>query len=97
MVTKKAHPTKPVKHKKKAVAHPKHAAAHHVKKVVHVAPAVSHHPAAKAAVITAGHAASKAHLIDLALEDVHVNLRRSNSKNHVLVIGHWSLVIRLIR
>ena len=81
VVTKKAHPKHVAKPKKKAVAHPKHAAAHHVKKVVHVAPAVHHHPAAKAAAITAGHAASKAHLVDLALEDVHVNLRRSNKKH----------------
>jgi len=82
VVTKKAHPTKPAKPKKKAAAHPKKEAAHAVKKkVVHLAPAVHHHPAAKAAAITAGHAASKAHLVDLALEDVHVNLRRSNKKH----------------
>ena len=80
-MTKKAHPKHAAKHKKTA-AHPKHAAAHAVKKVVHVVPAVSHHPAATVAAITAGHASGKAHLVDLALESVHVNLRRSNGKYH---------------
>ena len=81
VVSKKAHPTKPAKPKKKAAAHPRKEAAHAVKKkVVHVV-AAAHHSAAKAAVVTAGHAASKAHLVDLALDDVHVNLRRSNKKH----------------
>ena len=75
VVTKKAHPTKP---KAKKTAHAKKAAEHTVKKVVHVVPAKHHAAVARPAVAAAGSAASKVNLVDMALETVHVNLRRSH-------------------
>jgi subtilisin-like proprotein convertase family protein len=78
VVTKKAHPKKPVK---KVTVHPKKETTHTVKKV-HVAPKVTHKtkPVVKTAVGTVG---SHIHVVDLALEDVHVNLR-SNRKHYVI-------------
>jgi subtilisin-like proprotein convertase family protein len=76
VVTKKAHPKKPVK---KVKAHTKKETAHATKKV-HVTPKVKHKAAvAKPAVVTTGHT----HVVDLALEDIHVNLR-STRKHHLV-------------
>ena len=76
VVTKKAHPKKTVKVHAKKVSHT-------VKKV-HVAPAAKHKTVTvvRTAAVTSGHASSHIHLVDLALQDVHVNLRRSNTKHH---------------
>jgi hypothetical protein len=81
VVTKKKHPKHPVK-AKKTKTHVK-PAAHAVKKV-HVLPAVQHKagPAVQVAVASDGHSSKQAHVVDLALQDVHVNLRRSNGKQH---------------
>jgi subtilisin-like proprotein convertase family protein len=79
VVTKKAHPTKPAK-SKKPVKHAKKEA--HTVKKVHVTPTVKHKTVVKTAAVTADHASSRSHVVDLALEDVHVNLRRSNAKHH---------------
>jgi len=76
------HKPKPVVHPKKLAAHPKKKKAvqdHAAKPKVHV---VTHKvtkviaPSASSA-----HTQSRAHVIDLALEDIHVNLRRSSSAN----------------
>jgi hypothetical protein len=79
------HKPKPVVHHKKPAPHPKkkkavqehvakkpkvHVVTHKVTKVI--APSAS-----------SAHTPSRAHVIDLALEDIHVNLRRSSSaKKH---------------
>jgi hypothetical protein len=81
VVTKKEHP-KPAKHKK-TTTHSKKEVAHTVKRG-HVALA-AHHKAGtvvKTAALTAGHASIHRH-VDLALEDVHVNLRHANRKHHI--------------
>ena len=76
VVTKKAHPKKPVKktkeHAKKEPAHT--AKKPHVTTVKHMTAVV-----ARTAAVTLGHT----HMVDLALEDVHVNLR-SSRKHHVV-------------
>jgi subtilisin-like proprotein convertase family protein len=74
VVLKKAHPAK------KAKAHPKKEAAHTVKKKVHTV-TVKHKTTAVArpAVATASHI----HAVDLALEDVHVNLR--STRKHQII------------
>ncbi len=80
VVTKKAHPKRTAKPKKTVKAHAKKET--HTVKKVHAAPTVKHKAVVKTAVVTTGHASSRSHLVDLALEDVHVNLRRSNAKHH---------------
>ena len=76
VVTKKAHPKKVVKKEK---AHAKHETAHTVKKAVHATSTVIHQSASAAKAVTAGHT----HVVDLALEDVHVNLRSSRKNYNV--------------
>ncbi len=81
VVTQQHHPTKPHKPKKK-LHQGNHAAVHHSRKVVRMVPVLHGQPAVKPAISVAGPVSSRAHLIDLALEDVHVNLRRSASEDH---------------
>ena len=73
MVKKKAHPKKVTGHaKQKKVDHPATKKAHVVSK-----------PAKKIIKVSTSHTAlahKPAHLVDLALEGVHVNLRRSGKK-----------------
>ena len=78
VVTKKVHPTKKPVKTKKVTVHSKNVAKHTAKKV-HVAVTVHHGTGtvAETATSVAGHT----HLVDLALEGVHVNLR-SSRKNH---------------
>ena len=88
-----SHPVK-VSHKKTVKPKPKPKPVHHKKPTVHVKKTVQHH-AAKPKVRVTTHPATKvvmtstlssapaklaANAVDLALEDIHVNLRRSSSE-----------------
>jgi hypothetical protein len=69
------HPKKPVVHKKVKIVH------HAAKPKVHVVT----HKVTKAVLTSVSSPAktkSPTHLVDLALEDIHPNLRRSSSKKH---------------
>jgi hypothetical protein len=86
-----------VPHKKAAKPKPKPKATHHPKPTVHPKPkkvvkhpapkpkvkVTAHHPT-KVIMTTSAHSAKPpTHVVDLALEDIHVNLRRSSSaKKH---------------
>jgi hypothetical protein len=80
----KKHP-KPVVHHKKPAVHKKVKVVHHAAKPkAHVVA----HKVTKAVMTSASSTAktkSPTHLVDLALEDIHANLRRSSSakKHHV--------------
>jgi hypothetical protein len=81
------------KHKKPVVKHKPKPVVHHKKPTVHKKVTVPKHHAPKpkvhvvkhkvTKVVTASHVSKpvpKSHLVDLALEDIHANLRRSSSK-----------------
>ena len=85
-----SHPVK-VSHKKTVKPKPKPKPVHHKKPTVHVKKTVEHHAAKPKVKVTTHHATKvvmtssasaklSTHAVDLALEDIHVNLRRSSSE-----------------
>jgi hypothetical protein len=78
----KHHQPKPAHHKKPVVHVHQTATTHAVKTKVHGNPAVSHGAGTVVTMAVVAAHTPPTHVVDLALEDVHVNLRRSNGKHH---------------